>query len=71
MGAQLDLDDVANGNPLALAQLAELRSEVTRLQMLTFCSCGNQFTALAQGRCGACVDSLTCRPGATELEPAK
>lgn len=34
MGAYLDIDDVAAGNPVAEKQLAELRAEIERLKLL-------------------------------------
>ena len=34
MGAQLDLDDVVHGHPLAIIELANLRAKVKRLELL-------------------------------------
>jgi hypothetical protein len=43
---------------------ARLAEEVQRLRLLTFCGCGDQFTAHDPGTCGACVAGMTCNPGA-------
>ena len=45
--------------------LKEAATEIERLQMLTFCGCGDQFTAHDPGTCGACVAGMTCAPGRT------
>ena len=34
-----------------------------QLRPLTFCGCGDGFTAHDPGTCGACVAGLTCAPG--------
>jgi hypothetical protein len=36
--------------------------EIERLRPLTFCGCGDQFTAHDPGTCGACVAGMTCDP---------
>jgi hypothetical protein len=42
-------------------QAAEFEGE--RMRPLTFCGCGDQFTAHDPGTCGACVAGMTCAPG--------
>ena len=54
-------EDKCNSYIVDNARLAE---EVQRLRLLTFCGCGDHFTAHDPGTCGACVAALTCRPGA-------
>lgn len=44
--------------------MLDAANEIERLRLLTFCGCGDQFTAHDPGTCGACVAGLTCNPGA-------
>ena len=39
-----------------------LADEIERLRLLTFCGCGDQFSAHDPGTCGACAAGMTCKP---------
>lgn len=49
--------------PGAALALKAAVSEIERLRLLTFCGCGDQFSAHDPGTCGACVAGMTCAPG--------
>jgi hypothetical protein len=63
-----ELDDRTNqtwrGKRARWAELVRAQdAEIQRLRLLTFCGCGDQFTAHDPGTCGACVAGMTCAPG--------
>ena len=63
-----ELDDTTNqtwrGKRARWADFVRAQdAEIQRLRLLTFCGCGDQFTAHDPGTCGACVAGMTCVPG--------
>lgn len=59
----LEADHGPGGWPaVEMATLSALADEIERLRLLTFCGCGDQFTAHDPGTCGSCVAGMVVKP---------